>query len=954
MHSGNHHFRLLCLATVALAVIPLLQRPARAVPFIQQVTPRGLQIGATTTIEIRGIDLLPDAHLLMSVPIDGQNVQPGAKSDRLTIGVTLGAEATPGYYLLRVANAKGVSNGVLVGIEDLPQMAFAEKVMSLPMCLFGALSGDQTARTTFRGKKGQRIVVEVEARRLGSAIDPLLELQDARGVPIASSGNKSILSDDPRIDAMLPSDGDYAVIFRDALFRAGNPGQFRLKIGALHYVDFVTPFGVERGRTALSTPIGNVPRQPIRWPVPDRALTELPSPLPKLTGLLARRPVVFVSNAPEVAETAIPRQEISVPGAVTGSIGHAHETDEYRLRVRPGMPLRVEVFANRLGSALDGVLSIHAENGSLLASNDDQVDSIDPAANFTVPQGVETILARVTDSRGQGGSDYLYRLAVTRLDQPDFRLSVTEDRLRIAGSGNAVFRVRANRNSYDGPIQLHFDGLSQQLELSGATIVSGQNDALLSLSAMKAMPTHQLTKLIGEGTSEGHTIRAVALAPESAATRGMSWLRSEIALAVTAPEPIRLVWDGDSRSLPRGAVGRVGVRAERGAGASGPIRLSILTSQTVPRTPDGKQEDRNRALRIEGMPTIPAPQTATALELVVPPDMPDSPVDVVVRAELLDKTGAAVLAEASTDSRRFYVVSPLHIQLTSPPATAARSGSGPTGQVRGILQRAPNLKQPATVSFIGLPKGLPSPTVVVPAEQSEFQLEARFPPGTKIGPLEGVQVVAVSTISPKVTLRSNLVPMALTIVPGEPAAASSNPARLFEDEPAFVDALTEGDGKAVIEKMDRFSGSAAIRVERTQRFRSEIPGWQFKIREKPGPGEYRYIRFAWKKRGGDSIMVQFNAAGKWGPIRGAAGPAYRYESGTAENPYKVAAVRVANVLPIEWTIVERDLFMDFGEFALTGLALTPGPGEFGLFDHIYLAREREDFKACPLPVRPGK
>jgi hypothetical protein len=42
--------------------------------------------------------------------------------------------------------------------------------------------------------------------------------------------------------------------------------------------------------------------------------------------------------------------------------------------------------------------------------------------------------------------------------------------------------------------------------------------------------------------------------------------------------------------------------------------------------------------------------------------------------------------------------------------------------------------------------------------------------------------------------------------------------------------------------------------------------------------------------------------------------------------------------------VTRDLFADFGEFTLTGLALSPVDGEYALFDHIYLGATPEDFE----------
>ena len=47
-------------------------------------------------------------------------------------------------------------------------------------------------------------------------------------------------------------------------------------------------------------------------------------------------------------------------------------------------------------------------------------------------------------------------------------------------------------------------------------------------------------------------------------------------------------------------------------------------------------------------------------------------------------------------------------------------------------------------------------------------------------------------------------------------------------------------------------------------------------------------------------------------------------------------------LPEGWVLVTRDLFTDFGEFTLTGIALSPIDGEFALFDHIYLAQKQSD------------
>jgi hypothetical protein len=51
---------------------------------------------------------------------------------------------------------------------------------------------------------------------------------------------------------------------------------------------------------------------------------------------------------------------------------------------------------------------------------------------------------------------------------------------------------------------------------------------------------------------------------------------------------------------------------------------------------------------------------------------------------------------------------------------------------------------------------------------------------------------------------------------------------------------------------------------------------------------------------------------------------------------------VAPTPPQKWTIVTRDLFADFGERTITGIALTVFGQQPGHFDHIYFARSIEE------------
>ena len=175
------------------------------------------------------------------------------------------------------------------------------------------------------------------------------------------------------------------------------------------------------------------------------------------------------------------------------------------------------------------------------------------------------------------------------------------------------------------------------------------------------------------------------------------------------------------------------------------------------------------------------------------------------------------------------------------------------------------------------------------------------------------------------------------------AAAADPPAvvELFEDDTAgLIPKLTMGgigggeNTRIEAETADVFAGKTALRVAASQRFSPDVQGWDFPIVEKPKAGEYRYLRFAWKKLGDGPLMVQFHTRGPkpdW---------YIRYHAGAESPPWEAKVV--STTAPREWAIVTRDLFADFGAVTVGGIAFTPYSGADGLFDHILLGRTIED------------
>jgi hypothetical protein len=178
-----------------------------------------------------------------------------------------------------------------------------------------------------------------------------------------------------------------------------------------------------------------------------------------------------------------------------------------------------------------------------------------------------------------------------------------------------------------------------------------------------------------------------------------------------------------------------------------------------------------------------------------------------------------------------------------------------------------------------------------------------------------------------------IVPLALGPAPtdGAPPRKPAVAELLEDDADGLLAKLKSraGDGRA--ESADVFSGTRSIRVTPMQVYDREIPGWKYRIVEKPGPGEYRYLRFAWKADGCDGLMVQMHDARDW---------FIRYTAG--QNTQGWETKFVADKPPADWAVVTRDLYADFGERTIQGLALTAFGGKAAYFDHIYFGRTVAD------------
>lgn len=166
---------------------------------------------------------------------------------------------------------------------------------------------------------------------------------------------------------------------------------------------------------------------------------------------------------------------------------------------------------------------------------------------------------------------------------------------------------------------------------------------------------------------------------------------------------------------------------------------------------------------------------------------------------------------------------------------------------------------------------------------------------------------------------------------------------LFDDEEPFLASLTKGKAKTRFERRDTHRGSLAVAVSPREKFAEQIADWKLPIRERPQQGQYRYLRYAWKKIGGGGAMLEVAREGRWPPANAVPAPGGRYVAGPNETG--MDAIVVAAAAPTDWTVVTVDLWKDLGNCDVTGLSLmASGSGET-LFDAMLLGGSIADLDA---------
>jgi outer membrane protein assembly factor BamB len=182
--------------------------------------------------------------------------------------------------------------------------------------------------------------------------------------------------------------------------------------------------------------------------------------------------------------------------------------------------------------------------------------------------------------------------------------------------------------------------------------------------------------------------------------------------------------------------------------------------------------------------------------------------------------------------------------------------------------------------------------------------------------------------------------------PSHPDAVAGKPvAVLFDENEADLRCLKRG-GQLEFRYTDAFAGGKCLEIKKEGMYAPEwrppfghaMPNWDFEIAEKPGPGQYRYLRFAWKATSPETTALSLLVGRAWpgGGVAVTVGDLKWTEGMMAET-------RLPGKPPTEWREETIDLWeVTRGKPPRIQAMCLRAVGGGAMFDRVVLAREPTD------------
>ncbi len=456
-------------------------------PKLSNVLPHGVQRGIESEITLSGTNLEDAEELLLYSPgievLEFKHPEDEKQKGRsVTVKLRVAADCPLGSHRLRIRTRSGISEmlnlavGVLPIVEEKePNTDFsAPQVIEKNYTVHGRIDSEDVDYYVIEAKQGERITAEAYSMRLGFSgggnyFDPFVAILNEERFELATADDTPLVWNDAVASIIAPKDGKYIIQIRDAAYNGDGRAYYLLHIGNFPRPQATVPAGGKPGETLNVTFLGDV-----SGPI-TREIT-LPNPAPERFGLEVQDDsgiapsahtfrIVDLQNSIEVEPNndRATATAAAAPGALNGVLQEPGDVDFFKFTATKGSVFEVEVYARRIRSPLDAVLTIYRQdNGAQVATNDDSRGQ-DPYLRFQAPEDGEYCVA-VSDHLQNGTPIYSYRVEIGPVtpgvtgEPVEFARYVQPDIDIPQGGGKGVV-VTVQRREFGGPVAFRSEDL---------------------------------------------------------------------------------------------------------------------------------------------------------------------------------------------------------------------------------------------------------------------------------------------------------------------------------------------------------------------------------------------------------------------------------------------------------------------------------------------------------------
>ncbi len=697
-------------------------------------------------------------------------IQPG-NDKRVSASITVLSGASLRPCEVRVAGPGGVSNPLSLHLSPLPEIAEIEpnnslkqaQRIDLPLVVNGRIkAATEIDYYRFHARKGQHLIFDVYAFRMGSPLDSSLVLLDAGGHELAR--NEDYHGLDSFLDFQAPQEGDYILQLRDYRYQGGADYKYRLLAGELPYVTEAFPLGGRRGQDmALDLQGHNLNIRSLTLHLetdapPGTQEIRLDSPLG------ASNPILFdVGDAPEFNETEpnnLTNQAnlVQAPVSINGRLNNEKDVDVFKFKADKDQRLVLEVKARRFGSPLDALLTLTDAQGKVLQQNDDAMGA-DARIDYDQFKKDREYYVSLRDLLGRGGPSFVYRLTI-RQPEPDFSVKFLPDTPRIRRGGRAIIRCELTAlNGFNETVRVGFTELpagifaepvllSPSIPASGLMILSASMEAPLGSFPIKTSATASVDgKTIthaGEPISNDRSVK-------------------QAFLTVLAPAPFTLEASPLNIVLEQDQAATADILVQRQAGFLGDIKL----------TAEGFSAGRDPATRSLEIPVVilKAGELLAKVKLKARLDSEVGTRTMVFRGET--SVSGLPLVEYSqavpvTLAQFPFVLNPTlrRLSVTALPATVQSAAREAVCEVK--VERRMGFKKEIQLTLEGVPEGITGSIESIPENGNEAVLKLVASEKAPVGKQFTLQVSGAGLFNDR-TSRQKAAPITLMVVASEQA-----------------------------------------------------------------------------------------------------------------------------------------------------------------------------------------